>query len=525
MPALRPIMCGCRHLAVAAVLPLAACMVGPDFERPEAPLLDSWSKGANLPIDRTTGLTTRSAAAAPWWTLFNDTTLNTLIEEAYRQNIGLEAAGVRVYQARAQLGIATGELFPQQQQLSGEYKRESVSINEPVFQQIRSVIPLDNHLKRVRTGFDAGWEIDLWGKIRRNIQSADANLLAQIASYDDALVTVTGDVAATYVTIRELQQLIAIARKNASLQKESLDVARLRVEDGVATDLDTDEATVLYNNTLASIPRYQAQLAQAENAMSLLLSEPPGDIRRRLAGSYALPRVPAEVAIGVPADLLRRRPDIRQAEYEAAAQSAQIGVAVADLYPAFSISGAIGVEARDFTDLFSSASIVKFISPGFTWDFLNYGRILNNVRVQDATFQQLLLNYRNTVLSAYGEVETALVALLKSKQEALYLGRSRAAALKAVATVGDQYRDGVADYDRVVDAQKDLLAAEERLLAVRADILTNLIAVYKGLGGGWIPANVDGFISEETARQMRDRTDWGGLLYMQPSAGMLEISG
>ena len=314
------------------------------------------------------------------------------------------------------------------------------------------------------------------------------------------------------MTARELQQLVVTARKNAALQKKSLDLTRLRLENGAATKLDVDEATVLYNNTLASIPGYEAELAQAYNALSLLLSEPPGKMKARLGTRARYPRVPAEVAIGVPADLLRRRPDIRYAEYVAAAQSAQIGVAKADLYPAFSISGAIGVSADDFSSLFGNGTMTGFFNPAFSWNFLNYGRIQNNVRVQDAAFQETLLNYQNTVLNAYSEVENALIAFLRSKQEAVYLRRSVTAARSSVSEVESQYEDGTASYNRVVDAQKSLLVAEERLIAAEANVLTNLIAVYKGLGGGWVPENVDGLISEETRQQMAERTRWGKLL-------------
>lgn len=491
---------------------LGGCMVGPDFERPEAPILDSWSSGADLPIDSRTGFTTRSANSVPWWHVFRDETLNGLIAQAYRQNVELQAAGVRVFQARAQLGIARGELFPQVQEINGGSKSIRFSAQDPFIRDLERVGLVNDHITRVSAGFDAAWEIDVWGKIRRDVQSADANLKANIASYDDALVTLTGDIAATYVTVRELQQLVATARKNAALQKKSLDLTRLRLENGAATKLDVDEATVLYNNTLASIPGYEAELAQAYNALSLLLSEPPGKMKSRLGRRARYPRAPAEVAIGVPADLLRRRPDIRYAEYVAAAQSAQIGVAKADLYPAFSISGAIGVSADDFSNLFGNGTATGFINPGFSWNFLNYGRIQNNVRVQDAEFQETLLNYKNTVLNAYSEVENALTAFLRSKQEAIYLRRSVAAARSAVSEVEAQYEDGTASYNRVVDAQKSLLVAEERLIAAEANVLTNLIAVYKGLGGGWVPENVDGLISEETRQQMAERTRWGKLL-------------
>ncbi|MEM6462708.1 MAG: efflux transporter outer membrane subunit [Pseudomonadota bacterium] len=499
--------------AVAAVgLLLTGCLVGPDFERPEAPYLGTWSKGAGLPIDSSTGFTTRSEAVNDWWTLFKDPTLTALVDEAYRQNLLLEAAGVRVYQARAQLGIAEGELFPQQQQVTGGIESVRLSENEPLFQDIDQFAPIDPRFTRYSTGFDAGWEIDLWGKIRRNLQSARANLLYQIASYDDALVTLTGDIAVTYVTIRELQGIISITRQNLALQKESLDIAKVKLEGGTTTKLDVDEATAAYNSTLATLPGFEAQMAQAMNAMSLLLGEPPGKIAPRLQKHQRLPRIPATVAVGVPADMLRRRPDIRAAEFQAAAASGQIGVAKADLYPAFTISGAIGVKASDFSGLFNSNSFEGLINPAFSWNFLNYGRIQNNVRAQDAQFQEAVLNYKNTVLNAYSEVETALVAFIKSKQQTVFLARSVAASRSAQAEVLDQYRDGTASYDRVLDAQRALLESQARLLAARADVLTNLISVYKGLAGGWIPPNVKGFINDETRSQMEERTNWGRLL-------------
>lgn len=501
-----------RGLACGSVLLLCGCMVGPDFECPDAPVLDSWSSGANLAVDSRTGFTTRSASSVAWWHLFRDETLNGLIADAYRQNVGLQAAGVRVYRARAQLGIARGELFPQVQELKGGAKSIRFSTEDPFIRDLERVGLVNDHISHVSTGFDAAWEIDIWGKVRRDIQSADANLKANLASYDDVLVTLTGDIAATYVTVRELQQLIAASRQNAALQKKSLDLTELQLENGVATKLDVNEATALYNSTLAEIPGYEAELAQACNALSVLLSEPPGSMKSRLGTRSGFPRAPAEVAIGVPADMLRRRPDIRYAEYVAAAQSAQIGVAKADLFPAFTISGAIGVRADDFSNLFNNGTTAGFINPGFSWNFLNYGRIQNNVRVQDAKFQETLLNYKNTVLSAYSEVENALTAFLRSKQQVVYLRRSVNAAKGAVSEVEDQYRDGTASYNRVVDAQRSLLATQERLIAAEANVLTNLIAVYKGLGGGWAPENVKGLISEETRQQMADRTRWGRLL-------------
>ncbi|MGI9481758.1 MAG: TolC family protein, partial [Hyphomicrobiales bacterium] len=238
---------------------------------------------------------------------------------AYHENLTLRGAGLRVYEARAELGIASGEQFPQSQKIAGGYTRERISTNESVLRDINRVVSIDPTFHRWQLGFDAGWEVDIWGKFRRNVQSAEANLLAQVANYDDVLVTLVGDVASTYVTIRELQRLIAISRVNAAGQKESLRITKIRFKDGATTELDVNEATALYNNTLATIPKLEAELAQAYNAMSVLIGQPPSDLRDVIRRTAPIPRAPAEVAIGVPAELLRRRPDIRAAEYEAAA--------------------------------------------------------------------------------------------------------------------------------------------------------------------------------------------------------------
>ena len=280
----------------------------------------------------------------------------------------------------------------------------------------------------------------------------------------------------------------------------------------MTTDLDVQEATALLNNTKAEIPALEADLAKAENALAVLLGMPAGSIDAAVRRPRAMPNPPAKIGVGIPADLLRRRPDIRAAEMRAAVQAAQIGIAQADLYPQFGLTGAIGVKATYLPDLFSGKSLTNVFNPGISWNFLNYGRIRNNVRVQDAKYQELIINYQKTVLKAYGEVEDALTAFLKAKQQTIYLARASVAADKAVGIALDQYKQGTADYSRVLNTETVLLHTQQRLTAVRAQVLTNLIAVYKGLGGGWEPANVGPFISEENREQMAKRTKWGRLL-------------
>lgn len=500
-------------IPIAAGAIMAGCaLVGPDFVTPSAPAKDRWVRSAVATHDEYSGVTERRQPSVEWWRRFNDPTLNKLVGMAYQQNLTVRMAAIRIYEARAQLGIVIGDQYPQSQTVGGGFKQERVSKEVGILKKVSKVIDFDPTFEEWSVGFDAGWELDLWGQVRRGIESATANLVAKIADYDDVLVTVTGDVATAYVTIRELQEELALSRRAVNNQAQSLKITELRFKNGVTTELDVDEATALINNTKADIPALESDLAKAKNALAILLGVPPGDIDGMVDRPGAIPRPPAEVGIGVPVDLLRRRPDIRAAEMRAAAQAAQIGVAKADLYPQFGISGAVGFKASDFSDLFTGKALTGLINPGISWNILNYGRIRNNVRVQDAKYQELIVNYQQTVLKAYAEVEDALTAFLKAKQQALYLSRSVEASRKASRIALAQYEDGTTDFTRVLNTQTALLRSEQRLAAVRADVVTNLIAVYKGLGGGWQPANERPFVPQATKDQMASRTNWGKLL-------------
>jgi NodT family efflux transporter outer membrane factor (OMF) lipoprotein len=421
-------------------------------------------------------------------------------------------AGIRIYQARAQLGIVIGDQFPQTQKVGFDYQRERITKNTGLAREIDKVIDFDPTFQDWQTGFDAGWELDIWGQVRRGVEAASASLAAQVADNDDVLVTLTGDVAAAYATVRALQNLLALVQQNVTTQTESLRITELRFKNGVTTDLDVQQATALLNNTKASVPPLRTDLAKAKNALAVLLGMTPDRIGTFVDRPAAIPRPPATVGLGIPADLLRRRPDIRAAELRAAAQAAQIGVAQADLYPTFAITGSIGLKATNLDNLFQGQSLTGLINPGISWNIFNYGRIRNNVRVQDARYQELIVNYQSVVLKAYAEVEDALTGFLNAKQEAIFLARSVDASRAAARIAMEQYRDGTADYQRVLDTQQSLLHAEERLTSVRADVVTNLVAIYKGLGGGWQPANSGPFIPEATREEMANRTKWGRLL-------------
>jgi len=492
------------------VLMVGGCAVGPDFVRPDAPAEEKWID-TDLPQ-----IKTEPADLTDWWKVFNDPLLDSLIETAYRQNLPLQIAGLRIMEARAQLGVAVGNKYPQLQQLSSSATAVEISDNAP------NAIAADKFYYNYELGFDAAWELDFWGRFRRGVESAQATYMASIAGYDNALVTLTAEVARAYVQIRTFEDRIRIADENVKIQKRSLEIAEARFEGGIVTELDVQQARALLNDTSASISRLRIGLRQTRHGLSILLGIPPGELKNVLTEAASIPEVPPEVVVGIPADLLRRRPDIRNAELQAAAQSARIGVAKADLYPQFSLVGSIGLQSNEqggitsnnahFGDLFDSESITYFAGPSIQWPILNYGRIKSKVRVQDARFQQFIVNYQNTVLNAYREVEDAMVGFLNSKEQVVFLSDSVNASKRSVELSLIQYREGVADYQRVLDTQRFLTQEQDLLTSVNGEVALNLIAMYKALGGGWQMSEGKRFVNEETKEKMQERTNWGKTL-------------
>jgi NodT family efflux transporter outer membrane factor (OMF) lipoprotein len=367
-------------------------------------------------------------------------------------------------------------------------------------------------------GIGGAWEIDFWGKFRRGVESADSAYLASIATYDDVLVTLLGDVAGTYVGIRTLEKQIAIARANVVRQRKAVAIARERYKGGATSELDVYQAENVLGATQATVPQLTIQLSQGLNALRVLLGMAPEPLGFLLARSTGIiPAAPRTAAIGIPADLLRRRPDIRAAELKAAAQSAQIGVAAAELYPAISILGEFGgiasnVNGHNLLQVLHPIGATFSIGPSFKWNLLNYGQITNNVRLQDATLQQYLVDYQNTVLKAQQEVENGIAAYLNSRSQAEYLRRSTDAARGAVRVALLQYQDGTRDFTTVLTAEQNLLTAENNLASASGNISTGLVSIFRALGGGWQIRDGNGFVDVQTAQEMRSRTDWGGLL-------------
>jgi NodT family efflux transporter outer membrane factor (OMF) lipoprotein len=468
----------------AAALPLSGCTslseyvhngfkVGPNYKRPPAPVAEHWIDADDKRVR------SEEADYSHWWTVLNDPTLDDLVQTAYRQNLTLREAGFRVLQARAQLCFTIGELFPQTQVMTGSADSHGVSVNVA-----NRVATPTRWFGQWNYGFDLAWELDFWGRFRRAIEAADDTLDASVENYDDVLVTLVGDVAATYVQIRTLQRQIAYARETLALQRQSLEIARAKFKGGQTSEVDVKQGQSDVSTTEALIEQQLIFLRQAANRLCVLLGLPPEDILRKL-GEAAIPTAPPAVSVGIPADLLRRRPDVRRAERLAAAQCAQIGIAEADFYPQISINATFGWSAQELADLFAHGSFREIVGPRFSWPILNYCRILNNVRVQDAHFQELVVQYQSTVLKAGEEVENGLVTFLRAHKRARDLGEAVDAETEAFKEALAQYKNGLVDYNRVVVIQERLVERQQTLAEAQGQIVQGLIQVYRALGGGW----------------------------------------
>ncbi|MCE5303961.1 MAG: efflux transporter outer membrane subunit [Planctomycetaceae bacterium] len=447
--------------------------VGPNYCRPDAEVSSHWIDEKDLRTAEDPEIAKR------WWTVFKDPKLNELVACAYRQNLTLREAGFRILEARATRDIAVGNFFPQTQNAAGNYSRNASSVtdaNSPVVNQFSDAWQF---------GFNLNWELDFWGRFRRAIASTNASLDASVADYDDVLVTLLADVAQNYVTLRTCQERIVFLQENVDLQRKVLKYIQDRFDAGYKqTKLDLDQSTATLRQTEAGIPSVEITQRQAENQLCILLGMPPADLSHML-GSGKIPAVPSEVVLDIPADLLRRRPDVRRAERQAAAQAEQIGIATSDLYPSFYINGSMGYSARNFPDLFKNTSFTGSVGPSFQWDLLNYGRIANNIHYQDAKFQELATVYQNTVLTACKEVENGLITFLRQQRRTKLLDESVAADAAAVETVILQYEKGSVDFNRYATIAQNLVVQQDAAASSRGEISQGLVAVFRALGGGW----------------------------------------
>jgi len=446
--------------------------VGPNHHEPPAAVAENWIDSDDPRV------IDQPPAFEDWWKVLQDPAIDNLVVLSYQQNLTLREAGMRVIQARAQRAIAAGNFYPQSQQMFGEYDRIQESLNVAAPPPVR-------FFDQWSTGFDISWELDVWGKYRRAIESADANLEASILDYDAILVCLIAEVVTAYVDIRTFEQRLAYARHNVRIQEQSHQLTEARAKEGGTGDISVHLSLANVNATRARIPSLNIGLRQASNRLCVLLGMPPEDLGYLLGEKTGIPVAPREVAVGIPADLLRRRPDVRAAERDVAAQSAQIGVAAAELYPSISVTGEIALESEQFSDLFRSRSQSASIGPSFRWNILNYGRIQNNVRLQDARLQELIASYQNAVLVANQELEDALVVFLQTQDRVELLETSVRETQRALALETLNFKEGETDFTGVFVLQGELVAKEDQLAEAEGQAVSSLVAVYKALGGGW----------------------------------------
>ncbi len=472
--------------------------VGPDYTQPDtdAVVETHWIESGDKNIN------SEPPVEPEWWqNAFQDPQLNQLIDRALQQNLSLRSAGLLVLQSQQQLAIAVGNQYPQQQQFTGLASRE---LSEQII------------FNDFDLGFNLSWEIDFWGRFRRQVESASAILDASVANYDAVIVSLVSQVAQNYILIRTYQKRIEVARSNIDLQEQSLQIAKAKFNAGEVSELDLDQAKTLLYNTMASVSALEISLQQLKNSLAVLLGVPPQEFNGLLDEQRQIPSVPATIALGMPQDLIRRRPDIRVAERQLAAQSAQIGYAETELYPQFSIGGSIGTTAMISSELFDNASKTWNLFGAFQWNIFNYGRLKSNVRLQDATFQQLLVDYLNTVLQAQGDAENAIVAFFKTQEQFAYYQLSVEASQRTVDISNIQYQNGSITFNTVITNLSKHVQQQDLMASTQGSVATSLVQVYKALGGGWeIRENQDpvDFLPPKMKQEMLERTRaWKGVL-------------
>lgn len=496
-----------KTLPLVACLLLNACMaVGPNYKEPKQQVEEHWLKQ-----DRS--VTEKPFKDATWWAVFRDPVLTALIHNGYEHNLSLQIAGARVLQARAQLAQSVGELFPQQQAAFGNF-----TFNRIGGSSLQDVLP--STFDTALMGLNASWEIDFWGKYRRAIQANDATFLASFAAYDNALVSLTGDIAAAYTQIRTYQTQIKVTKANIAVQKIGLQIATSRYTNGQTSLVDVEQAQTELAQTQAKLPSLQSSLQKQKDRLAVLLGTVPNQVNGLLGKERKIPKAPASIAVGIPKESLIRRPDIYQARMEAVAQSASIGATLANLYPSFSLVGTFAFASNNIannsvTDLFQWSNRTITAGPGFSWPILNYGQITNAVRAQDAAFQQSVLQYVNTVLKAQQEVQDAITAYIQSKVAVHYLSIANTSATKSLQLAIVRYREGETDFTPVLNAEQQQLSVQTSLVSAQGDTAQSVIALYRSLGGGWQIRGNNDVIPEAMKKEMAARTNWGSLLKQQ----------
>lgn len=505
-------------LWLSLVLMSGCTVLGPDFSGVDVPTLPTQWTTADYQQSQT--------KTVRWWQQFNDPTLNQLVFTASQQNLDIEAAGLRILQARAAVGVADSFQYPQRQTLSGNLAK--------IYQN-------ENTFDNASISFDAAWELDVWGRYARGIESADASLYASIASYHDILVTITAEVVRNYVNYRTFQERVLLSERNIEIQRRVVRITQIQYETGDVTELDVQQAKTQLYNTESALPSLKIGMMQSRNALAVLLGVLPEQAERllndaqisakvkafdnkyqaqrnqRLSADYdeysLIPASP-DLYPRIDAGLVLRRPDLQLAELQAQAQNAQIGIARADLYPSFSLFGAIGANStvQAGNDFSFSDALNLSLGPAFSWNIFQYGRVKNNIRIQDARFQETLTNYNKQVLLAVQEVSTALSAYQLNQTQKTLAFNSVDASVRAYNISLTQYENGQISFERLLNSLEKMTRSEDAYAIVKGNVANQVVALYKSLGGGWEAQTGRAFIRPGTQEQLQNRTDWGDLL-------------
>jgi outer membrane protein, multidrug efflux system len=452
---------------------LGGCMVGPNFHPPQPTVPNAWVGVEKTPTEPSTA-TIAQSGLTQWWKQFDDPVLTELVDEALKTNLDLRIAETRLREARAIRGVAVGGLWPKVT-AAGNYQKV-----HPV-----GVTPGNQGQNLYQAGLDAGWELDLFGGQRRNIESADANIQAALENLRDAQVSLIAEVALNYSQLRGYQQEIVIAQNNLKAQEHTADITHRLLSVGFASALDAANADSNVATTESQIPVFESEEKQSIYALSVLLARLPGDLLEQLSPTGNLPRVPMQVPAGLPSDLLRRRPDIRKAEAQLHAATAQIGVAIADYFPTFSLTGTLNWSSNLLSSWWTNASRSFAAGPSMSWTLFQGGSIAFNVRLQEALRDESFITYQKTVLSAFQDVENALIAFAKEQQHHKSINDAVVANRKAVELSAQLYSAGQTDFINVLNAQRSLYSSEDALVQSERSIVIDLIALFKALGGGW----------------------------------------
>ncbi len=471
-----------KHIAIPLLCLFAAgCVsVGPDYTRPDSP--EPGLKGvADAKQQKQVEANLTKEKLADWWRVFEDPVMSQLIQEALKGNLDLRQARARVREARARMTISRAGLFPSLDSSALMQKSRKISTATP---QGEGVFTESDYYS---AGFDASWEIDIFGGTRRAVEAAQADIQAQQAALQSVWVSLAGEVAQTYVSIRSYQQRIKVALGNLRVQTETLEILESRLKAGLSDELHVQQARYNLESTRSAIPALKSGLERAFNTLAVLLGKMPGELQDRLKKSSPIPTAPFNVVLKIPAGTLRQRPDILLVERNLAAQTARIGEATAKLYPKFHLIGSIGLESLKAENLLSTDNRAWSILPRIDWPIFHAGSIRANIKMQSAKQEQMLAQYEKAVLQAAKEIRDALISFNQEHDRMAALGAAVEAAQAAMEIAAQKYRHGLLNFTDVLDAQRSLFAYDDNRIRSQEAITSNLISLYKALGGGWKP--------------------------------------